>query len=139
MLTRTATRIWEKKFGRNANHKKKEAEALATVPPPSYKNKGHGKPINSGANAVRIQGPPGSHSTQTGGKNVSQHKQPGDSGWGGRSKDVSTPVNRPLQRAAARLDKGEQKLHPSWEAKRKLKEKESAGIVPSQGTKIKFA
>ncbi|KJA16926.1 hypothetical protein HYPSUDRAFT_46837 [Hypholoma sublateritium FD-334 SS-4] len=131
--------IWEKKFGRNANHKKKEAEALATAPPPSYKNKSSARPINSGSNAVRIeQGPPGSRSTQTYGKNISQHKQPGDSGWGGRSKDVSTPASRPLQHAAAKSDKNEQKLHPSWEAKRKLKEKESAGIVPSQGTKIKF-
>jgi hypothetical protein len=29
-------------------------------------------------------------------------------------------------------------LHPSWEAKRRQKEKESTGIVPSQGKKIKF-
>lgn len=32
----------------------------------------------------------------------------------------------------------EKSIHPSWEAKRKLKEKDSARIVPSQGTKIKF-
>ena len=31
------------------------------------------------------------------------------------------------------------KLHPSWEAKRKLKEKLNAGIVPAQGKKIKFS
>jgi len=30
------------------------------------------------------------------------------------------------------------KLHPSWEAKRKLKEKDRAAIVPSQGKKIMF-
>lgn len=29
-------------------------------------------------------------------------------------------------------------LHPSWEAKRKLKEKQNDAIVPSQGKKIKF-
>jgi len=29
-------------------------------------------------------------------------------------------------------------LHPSWEAKRKMKEKQSDAIVPSQGKKIKF-
>lgn len=32
----------------------------------------------------------------------------------------------------------EKALHPSWEAKRKLKEKEGAAIVPSQGKKITF-
>lgn len=29
-------------------------------------------------------------------------------------------------------------LHPSWEAKRKLKEKEKAAILPPQGKKIVF-
>lgn len=29
-------------------------------------------------------------------------------------------------------------LHPSWEAKRRLKEKMAASIVPSQGQKIVF-
>ena len=32
----------------------------------------------------------------------------------------------------------ERALHPSWEAKRKLKEKQGDGILPSQGKKIKF-
>lgn len=32
----------------------------------------------------------------------------------------------------------EKPLHPSWEAKRKQKEKQSAGIVPSQGTRLRF-
>jgi hypothetical protein len=29
-------------------------------------------------------------------------------------------------------------LHPSWEAKRRLKERERVGIVPGNGTKITF-
>ena len=32
----------------------------------------------------------------------------------------------------------ERPLHPSWEAKRRLKEKMAASIVPSQGQKIVF-
>lgn len=32
----------------------------------------------------------------------------------------------------------EEKLHPSWEAKKRLKEKEQIGILPAQGKKIKF-
>jgi hypothetical protein len=32
----------------------------------------------------------------------------------------------------------ERPLHPSWEAKKKQKEKQSAGILPPQGKKIKF-
>ena len=32
----------------------------------------------------------------------------------------------------------EQPLHPSWEAKRRMKEKMAARIVPSQGQKIVF-
>ncbi|THG92538.1 hypothetical protein EW145_g8681, partial [Phellinidium pouzarii] len=38
----------------------------------------------------------------------------------------------------AREEKQKQSLHPSWEAKRRLKEKESAAIVPSQGKRITF-
>jgi len=34
--------------------------------------------------------------------------------------------------------KGVKPLHPSWEAKRKLKEKDRVAIVPSQGKKITF-
>jgi hypothetical protein len=45
-----------------------------------------------------------------------------------------------LKTAVIKADRKDVKpLHPSWEAKRRLKEKEGGGIVPSQGTKIKFA
>lgn len=33
----------------------------------------------------------------------------------------------------------EKPLHPSWEAKKKLKEKQNPGIVAAQGKKITFS
>jgi hypothetical protein len=58
-------------------------------------------------------------------------------------RDVEQPHrNVPPQEVSA--DDGPKKLlearplHPSWEAKRKLKEKEGAGIIPSKGKKIVF-
>ncbi|KAF9483438.1 Bud-site selection protein [Pholiota conissans] len=134
--------IWEKKFGRNANHKKKEAEALAA----SLKNKGHARSINTGSNAVSSrtlptgQGSSSLNGAPVRGKAVSQQHQPVDSGWAGRSKEASGASNafKPTKHTTSKPDKNEQKIHPSWEAKRKLKEKESVGIVPSQGKKIVF-
>jgi hypothetical protein len=54
-------------------------------------------------------------------------------GWGQRR---IGPNKIPSSKSETKAD---QSLHPSWEAKRKLKQKESAGIMPSQGTKIKFS
>jgi hypothetical protein len=129
------SRIWEKKYGRNANHKKKEAEALAAT---QKKSKGHARPINIGSNALPTgQAPPGATRAQARGKAVAQQHQPVDGGWAGRAKGASGGSNV-VSKPTAKPDTKEQKLHPSWEAKRKLKEKESVGIVPSQGKKIKF-
>jgi hypothetical protein len=132
------SRIWEKKYGRNANHKKKEAEALAAT---QKKKQGHARPINTGSNALPTgQAPPGAARAQAQagrGKAVAQQHQPVDGGWAGRAKGASGGSNV-VSKPTAKPDTKEQKLHPSWEAKRKLKEKESVGIVPSQGKKIKF-
>ncbi|KAF8957292.1 Bud-site selection protein [Flammula alnicola] len=135
--------IWEKKFGRNANHKKKEAEAMAAVQ--AQKIRGHTSSIKTGSNAVPsrnltpAQGPPASTRGQSRGKNIPQHQQPVDAGWGTRSTGASAArVFKPATKSKS--DQHDEKpLHPSWEAKRKLKARESVGIVPSQGTKIKFA
>lgn len=35
-------------------------------------------------------------------------------------------------------DDNSKPLHPSWEAKKRLKEKHSAAILPAQGTRLKF-
>ncbi|CAA7261516.1 unnamed protein product [Cyclocybe aegerita] len=128
--------IWEKKFGRNANHKKKEAEERALVL--SRKNKGHTSVINTGSNAIHStrtpsgHGPPGSTGPNPKSKNAPR-QQPVDGGWGSRSTNTMTSQKLPGAKDNSKP------LHPSWEAKRKLKEKESVGIVPSQGKKIKFS
>lgn len=71
-------------------------------------------------------------------KAIPQHRQQVDSGWAQRSADNHTVHTVHTSRPSATSRKEERGLHPSWEAKKKLKEKESAGIVPSQGKKIKF-
>ena len=76
-----------------------------------------------------------------------------DSGWGSRGNlragqarggaagsapRGGGPGQSDNTRPEAAKKAGDKPIHPSWEAKRKLKEKESIGIVPSQGKKIKF-
>ncbi len=125
-------RIWEKKYGRNANHVKKQQETAPAT--------GHGP---------RLRAPP-------------NHKGHGpnnrDAGWSTRP-GVAYPQGAAAGRSSARPDnarpwnaggggggssKGgagareEKPLHPSWEAKRKLKERLNPGIVPAQGKKITF-
>ncbi|KAF8895384.1 Bud-site selection protein [Infundibulicybe gibba] len=108
--------IWEKKYGRNANHKKKEAEVqkkILPVPPPP------GKKYN---------------------KSVPQFRQQADTGWGQRTDQAAISSTSVRQNRTEPADRrGTQALHPSWEAKKRLKEREHAGIVPSQGKKIKFS
>lgn len=137
------TSIWEKKFGSNANHKKKEMEekvAAEVAASNRNRNRGHKSDINTGSNAIpsrnvtSTQGPPGA-TVPPRGRSVPQ----GDSGWSGRTKSVGAQSHSNAKPLAPKSDKTDNKaLHPSWEAKRRLKEKESVGIVPSQGTKIKF-
>jgi BUD22 len=109
------SRIWEKKYGRNAKHVKKQREATQAT-----------------ATALSL------------GKRI-------DQGWHGRRNgDEITRVSSPAEnkKRLAQTHSGgrperhipsEKPTHPSWEAKRKLKEKESARILPSQGKRIVFA
>ena len=107
-------RIWEKKFGRNAHHKKKEEETRALARPV----RGHTSQI-TGSKPSKTQLRQDSSVT----KGSLRH-----------SKDKSFPqVHNPTDAGSAGT------LHPSWEAKRRLKEKQSIGIIASQGKKIKFS
>jgi len=83
-------------------------------------------------NLPPAQGPPGPTRPPPRGRSVPQQLQPVDAGWSGRS-------NNGVGANILKNRKDDKPLHPSWEAKRRLKEKEGGGIVPSQGTKIKFA
>lgn len=67
-----------------------------------------------------------------------------DGGWKGGPENRNAAMRKNIGGTSAHVGKGacaaaaSEKLHPSWEAKRKLKEKEQIGIIPSQGKKIKF-
>ena len=120
-LDSSSHRIWEKKFGRNAHHKKREEEIKAQT----RKIRGHTSKI-AGSNNIRPAGL-GSCATQgsTKDKSVSQVHHPVDAGWSSRAIPAVIPATGTL--------------HPSWEAKRRLKEKQNIGNVASQGKKIKFS
>ncbi|KAG6896923.1 hypothetical protein C0992_005259 [Termitomyces sp. T32_za158] len=106
--------IWEKKFGKNANHKKKEAQAMG------LDRYGH----------TRLAAVD---------KTLPYHQKT-NTQWGQHA--VAAPVlasqKTTMVRSSMKRHVEEKPMHPSWEAKRKLKERESVGIVPSQGRKIKF-
>ncbi|TFL01824.1 BUD22-domain-containing protein [Pterulicium gracile] len=105
--------IWEKKFGKNANH---VVKGLPTVSPP-------GKNASGGRHA-----PGGSNPRFNGGAGGRPRPAPPAFGSG-----AGRPAFRQPPAAAV-----PEVLHPSWEAKRKLKEKQSTAIVPAQGKKITF-
>lgn len=84
--------IWEKKYGRNANHKQKE-------------------------------------------RDVAQEKR---RQWEERAQKRAAAAAAWEQRERIEAQVQARPLHPSWEAKKKLKDKEAA-IVPSQGKKLVFS
>jgi hypothetical protein len=116
-------RIWEKKYGSHANHIKKQREEIAADP------KGYRARTGS-ASAQRVGHRPA-------------HTTPVIARAGGGANHPPA-MHGPPQGAARQAVKpavDDRPLHPSWEAKRKLKEKEGGGggIVRAQGKKIKFA
>lgn len=62
-----------------------------------------------------------------------------DSGYGGRTTAKSGVGGRGDGQSPLKKSRREDKpLHPSWEAKRKMKKKESAAIIPPAGKRIVF-
>lgn len=98
-------RIWEKKYGRNANHKKKEAEGQKH----RYRNNGE-----QGGGSQRYA------------KSKITDNEP-------------RPSKPTVLHPRTLTNINDTPLHPSWEAKRKLKEQQRVGIAQPQGTKIKFS
>ncbi|TFK86785.1 Bud-site selection protein [Polyporus arcularius HHB13444] len=122
--------IWEKKYGKNANHVKKQQEQ-----DPRQQRRDGSRGAGGGGNA---KGPGKAQSQARGaparrGAQKFVAPQQTDSGWG---KPVGAGAGANPKTGAPKEDKG---LHPSWEAKRKLKEKLNPSIVPAQGKKIKFS
>lgn len=111
--SRTTPRIWEKKYGRNANHILKQHEGLQE------------KPINRHLSPRRkkLNLKPGSvHNVEFSTKS-----------------SVANFTNDGLKISTSSTKAAEEKiLHPSWEAKKRLKEKQNAAIISSQGTRLTF-
>ncbi|KAH8998593.1 Bud-site selection protein [Lactarius akahatsu] len=106
--------IWEKKYGRKAKHLHKQEDSGATRGQRSSQR--HVR----GSQAV-------SHSRPT--DSIRQYER------ANRGEEISNS-HTPHEQKARRV--GDLALHPSWEAKRRMKEKSSAAIIPSQGKRIKF-
>jgi hypothetical protein len=100
--------IWEKKYGRNANHKKNEMG--------QQRFKQQKQQVEKYTNSKR-------QAEQEYVQNY--HARP----------DTTRGERRAAQ---AEPSVSQQPLHPSWEAKKRLKEKTKPSIVPSQGKKIVF-
>ncbi|KAK7056822.1 hypothetical protein VNI00_002539 [Paramarasmius palmivorus] len=112
--------IWEKKYGRNANHKKKEAAESA-----ERGERGRKRWPTSGNDGASNRGGPSSS------RSIKTRTPEGFGRQPGSMTRQQTTVSANGEQATG--------LHPSWEAKRKLKEKQSAAIVPPPGRKIKFS
>ncbi|KAF7768214.1 hypothetical protein Agabi119p4_7457 [Agaricus bisporus var. burnettii] len=108
--------IWEKKYGRNANHKKKELEAL-----PKYTRR-----FPEDNRGIRRGQEP-------------RFEKRRDIHGGSKEQTSHSAIPRSEESHQQINKQDERPLHPSWVAKRQMKEKQTLGMVPSQGTKIKFA
>jgi len=121
-------RIWERKYGKNAKHVKKASEqATEGNIAKAYGNRA-GATATAGTGAAGNK-PPGRPTTSTG----------AGAGAGARPPSTYTPSARPAfvppSRPAAPPAAATGPLHPSWEAARLRKQKESEG---PKATKIVF-
>jgi BUD22 len=110
----TTTSIWEKKYGRNANHIKKEREEEGEARKKRAEKMKHSAGKRSGQ--ARSRGLP---------SRIDLENRPKDSGW-----------NNENEGQLGASGKKEASLHPSWEAARR--KKAAPMIVPSAGKKIIF-
>ncbi|KAL5524604.1 hypothetical protein ACEPAF_9744 [Sanghuangporus sanghuang] len=158
--------IWEKKYGRNANHLKKLREsdvrdARVRTARGQRGGRGRGTTTETAASWGSHSGgivrgrsrPAAAMEAESAAPAGSPHpksiradrgrnqndlhlKHHGSQARGGA--EDGKPSSNVRLRNNDRDDDRLKPLHPSWEAKRRLKEKESPAIVPSVGTKIKF-
>jgi len=80
------------------------------------------------SNSTPSDRPPNRSNRRSQGGDIPAQPRQQDSGW--KQREITATNNR---------DRDLRPLHPSWEAKRKLSEKQSAAIVPTTGKKIKFS
>ena len=117
-------RIWEKKYGKNANHVKKwkEEEVKENVAA-AYESRGRGR----GAASGRGRGAPNDRGRGRG---------RGAGGPTGRPTALTTFAAQAKSVSASSNKKEDAPMHPSWEAAKKRKEQ--VMVVPFQGKKIVF-
>ncbi|QRW20414.1 Bud22 family protein [Rhizoctonia solani] len=124
--------IWEKKYGKNANHVKKAREEAAA--------RGRGRGRDRGGLAAGTGRVAHSTGEKRGGSSRMSRGGP-PAGRGGRVRPPPAPLpttqDSGWQQRLPKKEKEEKAIHPSWIAKQKLKYKESIAAVP-QGKKIVF-
>lgn len=138
VLTPCALRIWEKKFGKNANHVKKRRQQETVggskrhLPDSIRVDRRSGK-ANSSSRSYWT--PTESRAPTHGHEQIRRPTLARPQGVknSGSTEGRSERIRR---KSDLRVNQGEQPLHPSWEAKMK---QQAASIVPSQGTKIVFS
>lgn len=122
------SRIWEKKYGKGAKHVLKQREEEAEKK--RIKEEKHRQREAAAKRphwaTKKVFEPPTKTDSGYGGRIAAKS----GSGGGGERVDSQPPLKKPR-----REDKA---LHPSWEAKKRMKEKESAAIIPPAGKKIVF-
>ncbi|KAF6227928.1 hypothetical protein HO133_007656 [Letharia lupina] len=119
--------LWEKKFGKNANHVKKQAQ-----------DRDQGWDARKGAQGLDERGKRG-RGRGGFGRGLDAAGRGGSRGGGRFAKSTganSDPVVARKAKPSAAAAAAEGPLHPSWEAARKAKEQKKA--VPFQGKKVVF-
>ncbi|TFK52536.1 Bud-site selection protein [Heliocybe sulcata] len=117
--------IWEKKFGKNANHIKKGRDQGSSQGGARDRRGG-------GQESFARYNKRGEGTAESASKHPPRRANPGAVPAQSNARMDTHP------RVPNARPKEEKPLHPSWEAKKKLKEKQAASIVPPQGKKIKF-
>ncbi|KAI0031393.1 Bud-site selection protein, partial [Vararia minispora EC-137] len=112
--------IWEKKYGRNAKHLKKDARS-------SEHDTKFGQSYPRGKPHQPQQQDSGPHDSR-----------PGVSRLQSKLRRSTLSASEPLHLPMKDSLRDDKPLHPSWEAKKKLKEQQSASIRPPMGTRITF-
>ncbi|CAF9943292.1 MAG: hypothetical protein ALECFALPRED_010995 [Alectoria fallacina] len=117
--------LWEKKFGKNANHVKKQAQ-----------ERDQGWDARKGARGVDERGRRGRGRGRGGVGRRADAGRGGCRGGGRFAKSTGANSDPVVARKARPSAVAEGPLHPSWEAARKAKEQKKA--VPFQGKKVVF-
>jgi len=115
--------IWEKKYGKNANHVKNA----------------HGASLRDGQLPSNRASLPGKGAPRRGGPDATHYRPGANAAF--RQPDIRRVTHEiaPAGPGPARTRAREEKpLHPSWEAKKRLKERQNPVILPAQGKKITF-